>query len=365
MVVSSSSSSRTWNPLRLLAMAAATRSIEAVVLGFVIVTLAYFQLLHAVKHSEFLNPSTSSYPASSTFSPDARVDGQQQKQDTTLLARSPGGVWKELSVGSSSEAITLQLNRIVVSLDADLALEEDDRNLLVYPAVPSAPVVLTNPPSAHQESSYPSPSSSSANNATLLDQDTLASLQDFEGHLKSSSYGPALLRYQPELCQRVSPSQECFAASFDHSSDPSGQGRSAMLALGFKPSNEASDWSHQLLSTLPITDFRGYSYLPLSSLHSKRGDAGLGLSFKAFPHTVGLAGDSTSGFEEGSDSRSIKWTLYASRAFVMRFWALAQKADSADIFVMLIGYLLMHLTFINLFINMRKLGSKFWLGEQT
>lgn len=30
---------------------------------------------------------------------------------------------------------------------------------------------------------------------------------------------------------------------------------------------------------------------------------------------------------------------------------------------MLFGYLLMHLTFINLFINMRKLGSKFWLGK--
>lgn len=29
---------------------------------------------------------------------------------------------------------------------------------------------------------------------------------------------------------------------------------------------------------------------------------------------------------------------------------------------MLIGYLLMHLTFINTFMNMRKLGSKFWLG---
>lgn len=42
-----------------------------------------------------------------------------------------------------------------------------------------------------------------------------------------------------------------------------------------------------------------------------------------------------------------------------------QKADSADIFIMLLGYLLMHLTFINLFINMRKLGSKFWLGRFT
>ena len=29
---------------------------------------------------------------------------------------------------------------------------------------------------------------------------------------------------------------------------------------------------------------------------------------------------------------------------------------------MLAGYILMHATFVNLFLNMRKLGSKFWLG---
>lgn len=42
-----------------------------------------------------------------------------------------------------------------------------------------------------------------------------------------------------------------------------------------------------------------------------------------------------------------------------------QKADSADIFVMMIGYILMHLSFANLFMSMRKLGSKVWLGGST
>lgn len=40
-----------------------------------------------------------------------------------------------------------------------------------------------------------------------------------------------------------------------------------------------------------------------------------------------------------------------------------QKADSADIFVMLSAYILMHGTFVNLFLSMRKFGSKVWLGE--
>jgi len=32
---------------------------------------------------------------------------------------------------------------------------------------------------------------------------------------------------------------------------------------------------------------------------------------------------------------------------------------------MLVGYVLMHATFVNLFYNMRKLGSKFWLGTSV
>lgn len=39
-----------------------------------------------------------------------------------------------------------------------------------------------------------------------------------------------------------------------------------------------------------------------------------------------------------------------------------QTADSADIIVILVGYVLMHLTFANTFIKARKLGSSFWLA---
>lgn len=64
-------------------------------------------------------------------------------------------------------------------------------------------------------------------------------------------------------------------------------------------------------------------------------------------------------------SNSIRWIGYAVRALGMRFWALAKNADSADIFVVLLGYVLMHLTFVRLFLNMRKMGSSFWLREFT
>ncbi|GAA5907481.1 hypothetical protein JCM6882_003872 [Rhodosporidiobolus microsporus] len=68
---------------------------------------------------------------------------------------------------------------------------------------------------------------------------------------------------------------------------------------------------------------------------------------------------------------SVQWMIFAAKAFVLRFWGLAKKADSADIFVMLIAYVLMHSTFVSLYLNMRRLSTSlrpnsgslgFWLA---
>jgi hydroxymethylglutaryl-CoA reductase (NADPH) len=61
------------------------------------------------------------------------------------------------------------------------------------------------------------------------------------------------------------------------------------------------------------------------------------------------------------EMRSGKWVAYAARALVVRFWDLAKKADSLDILLVLAGYILMHMTFIRLFLSSRALGSNFWL----
>lgn len=87
--------------------------------------------------------------------------------------------------------------------------------------------------------------------------------------------------------------------------------------------------------------------------------------------------------------RNLRWFAHALRALVLRFYTLAkvsrsrarveglalpitalvltafQNADSADVFVVLLGYVLMHASFVKLFMNMRKLGSHFWLGEYS
>ncbi|KAG6914354.1 hypothetical protein DXG01_000851, partial [Tephrocybe rancida] len=60
-------------------------------------------------------------------------------------------------------------------------------------------------------------------------------------------------------------------------------------------------------------------------------------------------------------TQSPKWIAYAFRALVIRFWTLARSADSLDIALILLGYVLMHFTFFLLISRSRALGSNFWL----
>ncbi|KAF8345352.1 hydroxymethylglutaryl-CoA reductase [Amanita rubescens] len=61
------------------------------------------------------------------------------------------------------------------------------------------------------------------------------------------------------------------------------------------------------------------------------------------------------------EMKSSKWMAHAAKALVIRFWDLAKKADSLDILLILMGYLLMHITFWLLIKRSRKLGSSFSL----
>ncbi|OSS52846.1 hypothetical protein B5807_02440 [Epicoccum nigrum] len=70
-----------------------------------------------------------------------------------------------------------------------------------------------------------------------------------------------------------------------------------------------------------------------------------------------------------------KWMMRASRSintsggiknWIDESWTsfvdLLKNADSGDIVIMALGYLAMHLTFVSLFLAMRRLGSNFWLA---
>ncbi|CAM1504812.1 Fc.00g024030.m01.CDS01 [Cosmosporella sp. VM-42] len=47
------------------------------------------------------------------------------------------------------------------------------------------------------------------------------------------------------------------------------------------------------------------------------------------------------------------------------FLDLLKNAETLDIVIMLLGYIAMHLTFVSLFLSMRRMGSNFWLGACT
>ncbi|KAI6032605.1 hydroxymethylglutaryl-coenzyme A reductase-domain-containing protein [Pisolithus orientalis] len=66
--------------------------------------------------------------------------------------------------------------------------------------------------------------------------------------------------------------------------------------------------------------------------------------------------------ESIAEMRSSKWIAYAAKSLVVRFWELAKKADSLDILIILAGYILMHASFIRVFLSSRALGSNFWLS---
>ena len=57
----------------------------------------------------------------------------------------------------------------------------------------------------------------------------------------------------------------------------------------------------------------------------------------------------------------VEWVLDSWTAF----WDLVEHADTLDIVIMTLGYLSMDLTFISLFLSMRRMGSNFWLATSV
>ena len=47
------------------------------------------------------------------------------------------------------------------------------------------------------------------------------------------------------------------------------------------------------------------------------------------------------------------------------FWDLLKNAETLDIVIMALGYISMHLTFVSLFLSMRRMGSNFWLATSV
>lgn len=321
--------------LRGLATRASQNPIEVIVSIFIVVTLAYFQLVHALATSNFFEPL--SKEASGLAARASSVGRPEQGGIGTLSATFWDPKPKTFAGTSISQGAVLvrkagqkEWTPITTTEELKDVQDENSKSLrfIVEPfAVADAQVkaapILGNVATKLQEQLLSS--SEVATDADIVQpfavRDPDSGLVGF-GFGRISEYSQDHWNERHQLLSKAD--DEDFLGSLinDSISEPH------QYKQGKKASQ--SDADLQLLAIFPDSDLRDF--------------------FSA---------------HDSNDVRTVRWMGYAVWALVMRFWALLKRADSADIFVMLSAYLLMHATFVNLFISMRRFGSNFWLGASV
>ena len=333
--------------LRRLAVQASRNPIEVIVTMFIIVTLAYFQLLHAVTHSNFFEPikreASSLAAASSGHASSAQLplaEGVVSSADDafdTVFVRQAGkkNLWVPLSQYlAKGQGEVSELNA------ASLFDAASSQTFFVEP------VLVTDAEEAHASSAIdqtllPAMSANVATKLGLPQGSQVTLVQDSKNGQLAYVFGKSFADTDSAKDEK---DREDFLRAV---SDP------AVLSESLNLTIESLSRPASISGSKPIgSPFAG---LQVAALLPDNGFSPFALN--------NLKGKKIIGGSE--ELRSIRWMAYAIRALVLRFWALIKKADSADIFVMLSAYILMHGTFVNLFLSMRKFGSNFWLGTSV
>ncbi|EIW77096.1 hypothetical protein CONPUDRAFT_62715 [Coniophora puteana RWD-64-598 SS2] len=270
---------------------AVSAPIETIVFFFIVGTLAYFNVLSAIKHSAFFAPT---FP--STLRP------------AHALFRE--GEW----VGVDENWYTSRPN------DGKVELQQ---------------VIFTLPPS----------------------QDEVSICVIFVGSHILTSSGRTTIKVD---FSSFTPSIENLTHHFTHEFSALGKQygsvchrtpeKSALPCFTMVSPSPASSRSEIL--TLSFTPGLAHEFVDALKTRAKFAADTYGVKFHVEGRQVETIGEMKSG----------KWMAYAAQALVMRFWELAKKADSVDILLVLAGYVLMHASFIRLFLSSRRLGSNFWLS---
>lgn len=255
-------------------------------------------MLLAVKHSEFLDLSHSHSPASTN---QTLPNFSHQLHPIHLTYHSTHQTWEPVSVPDHSvQASAFHLLQLKLSI----------------------------PPSTSDALS-----ADLIRRASFTLKQRLTTIKLHQPSLPASAYDDICFR--PPQPEASSEDSECF---FDFEIRST---HHALLSLAFPLHQSHQSDIHQLWLNRFLT--------------------GMPSNLRLVPSALGAASEHGTRQRLG-EMRSIRWIAYATRAFIIRFWQLTREADSADIFIMLIAYIVMHLTFLNLFRNMRKLGSRLWLG---
>jgi hydroxymethylglutaryl-CoA reductase (NADPH) len=168
---------------------------------------------------------------------------------------------------------------------------------------------------------------------------------------------------------------------------PAGADNLALLTLVFPESSTHAPKTAPLLQSVPFPDNLSITALPPTSnaFTTYSQDSALAFSipynqasqFLAAAQEIpnDIPAQETRDTEYGNEKKM--WIMKAARvqsdASIARwirnacteFVDLLKSAETLDIIIMVLGYISMHLTFVSLFLSMRRMGSKFWLATSV
>ncbi|KAK1658037.1 hydroxymethylglutaryl-CoA reductase [Colletotrichum godetiae] len=180
--------------------------------------------------------------------------------------------------------------------------------------------------------------------------------------------------------------------NFDVATDlPSDAEHLALATLIFPDSSPDRLVSAPSPYTVPLPSNLSVSHLPLTfnnpTAYSHESALAFSLKYSEAPEFLAavqeipsgpsLPADHESSAAKSGEMEQRMWIMKLARAhtksIVSRWfhdaWAefiyLLRSAETTDIIIMVLGYLSMHLTFISLFLSMRKLGSNVWLATSV
>nr|ODO00862.1 hydroxymethylglutaryl-CoA reductase (NADPH) [Cryptococcus depauperatus CBS 7855] len=313
-----------------LSSLAASAPIEAITTTFILATLAYFQLLHAIKGSQFFAIPSVSEPsrpahflrlANPHITPQhhyIRPSSPTDSSTTTWLAVQPTDGWQPVSAVDFRKIVEADAlgERANIALVKQLVVDREDQD-----------------------------------DAQAIEQWKEWLLDQVAVEADGRTYTYADLAFSDAPSPKLTP----------HPVHPL---RSTLTLYLLPPSRSVPTvpYLHKLARLPP------YALPGSNATVSILSPSGASWSFLSLIEGVGLFSKLGEGLEAGEGSHAVqnmKWFAYAFRTFFGRVWTLAKDADSADIFVVLLGYGVMHGVFVNLFIGMRKLGSSFWIPIAT
>ncbi|WVQ68793.1 hydroxymethylglutaryl-CoA reductase (NADPH) [Kwoniella botswanensis] len=323
--------------------------IEVITTCFILVTLVYFQLLHAIKGSEFFNiPSASPPPrpvhlVRLSHPPQLDESAYGLPSTSSRLANhfNTATPWS----GEDWQPVTVGDFRRVLEANAVEGGYVFDEKIGGNPAGEKAAVVLVK-------------------QIVLVKEDESESTGQWENWLLNDfgvEFGGSKYTYK----------DLCFDCSIEptltqHPLHPS-QFVLTLFLQAPTPYTPTLPYLHGLGKLPPFTP--PHSNTTFRILTPASTSWGFLPSFDGAGLFSNFGDGLTQSEKEDEDAlyglRNVRWFAYAVRAFGVRFWNLAKNADSADIFVVLLGYVLMHGVFVHLFIGMRNIGSSFWLPVAT